>query len=249
MSYFQSTTLKCNHYTEWDEVLDQIRGWGNSYSVSKEISQPLEAKALYMFTVARRLMRTAHSLVKPPDNWKPVFIEGTILLFPMLELVGHARLDATNVRGQYGKNDVSTVDLWAGLHWIDNVDCVPQVNDKHQKTDPAQLGRWQIGHLVSLRHFLLHGSKNVVATDKASRPIPIEDIINFEFPGFIIEKAQPAMMNYWRQLKQDAGTQSWLQRLAQADIRPLKIEGSGVFEKGLVDPDIVDCLEGRKPFL
>ncbi len=248
MSYFQSTAPKCTHYPqEWDEVLAQIKGWGDSCSFSTQVSQPLEAKALYMFTIARRLMRTAQSLVECKDDWKSVFIEGTILLFPMLELMGHARLDATQVRNQYGgKNDVTSVDLWAGLHWIRDVNYVPQVNDNKQGTDTTALDRWQIGHLVSLRNFLLHGSKN--ARDNKGRQIPIEDVISFEFPGFIVEKAQPAMMNYWRQLKQDNGSQYWLQRLARADIRPLKIEGS-VFEKGLVDPDIVDCLEGREPFL
>ena len=54
------------------------------------------------------------------------------------------------------------------------------------------------------------------------------------------------MSDYWKLLKQDNGNQgSWLDRLAQADIQPLKIQGSVDFEHGLVDLDIVDYLEGR----
>ena len=111
------------------------------------------------------------------------------------------------------------------------------MEDNLQKADTTLLYRWQIGHLVSLRHYLLHGSKNA--------KVPIQDIINYELPGFIIEKAQPAMSDYWKQLRQDDGNQYWLERLARADIRPLQIQGSGLFEKGLVDPDIVDYLEGK----
>jgi hypothetical protein len=167
----------------------------------------------------------------------------------MLELVGHARLDDKEVAAAYSKtkdSDVCNANLWAGLHWIRDAIWPPLVKDNKLKDDPTMIDRWQIGHLVSLRNFLLHGSKN--AKDSKGRQLPIEDIINFEFPGFIIEKAQPAMRDYWKQLKQDDGSEDWLKRLAQADIRPLKIEGS-VFEKGLVDPDIVDGLEGRESLL
>jgi hypothetical protein len=52
------------------------------------------------------------------------------------------------------------------------------------------------------------------------------------------------MPKYWKQLKEDDGDQKWVERLARADIRPLKIQGSGVFEAGLIDPNIVDYLEG-----
>jgi hypothetical protein len=253
MGYFKSTSFKCIHYPgEWSRVLMQIQGWGSSYPISGGVSQPLEAKALYVFTVARRLTRAAHWLDERANGWKPVFIEATVLLFPMLELIGYARLDDRQVSKHHPTRkgipaDVSNVNLWAGLHWLRDPNWLPVVGDNRQKTDTTQLGRWQIGHLVSLRHYLLHGSKK--AKDEKGKPIPIDDIINYELPGFIVERAQQTMPDYWEQLKQDSGSQGWLEHLARADIRPLKLQGSNFFEEGLVDPDIVDCLEGNASFL
>jgi hypothetical protein len=248
MSYFKSTNFGCTHYRqEWSRVLNQIQGWGNSYSISKDISQPLEAKALYVFTMARRLTRAAHWLEEQANGWKQIFVEATILLFPMLELIGYARLDDRQVSKHYNRRDVGNVNLWAGLHWLRDHSWSPVVKDKRQKTDTTQLGKWQIGHLISLRHYLLHGSKK--AKDRKGNPIPIDDIINYELPGFIVGRAQQKMPDYWKQLNQDDGSRGWLERLARADIRPLKLQGSNFYEEGLVDPDIVDYLEGNVSFL
>jgi len=102
MSYFKSTDLECVHYSQkWIQVLDQIKRWDKS-SISAQISHPLEAKALYVFTIARHLTRTAYRLGKV-NGWKPVFIETTILLFPMLELMGYSRLDDRQVSKYYNK--------------------------------------------------------------------------------------------------------------------------------------------------
>jgi hypothetical protein len=252
MSYFKSTSLKCIHYPgEWSRVLMQIQGWG-SCPVSRGVSHPLEAKALYVFTMARRLTRAAHWLNQRANGWKLVFIEATVLLFPMLELMGYARLDDRQVGKHHPSRkgvsaDVSNVNLWAGLHWLRDPNWLPVVADNKQKADTTQLGRWQIGHLVALRHYLLHGSKK--AKDEKGKPIPIDDIINYKLPGFIVGRAQQTMQDYWEQLKQDDRSQGWLERLARADIRPLKLQGSNLFGEGLVDPDIVSCLEGSVSFL
>jgi hypothetical protein len=165
----------------------------------------------------------------------------------MVELVGYARLDDRQVAKHHRTRDVSNVNLWAGLHWLREPNWLPVVKDNRQKADTTKLDRWQIGHLVSLRHYLLHGAKK--AKDKAGNPIPIEDILNYELPGLIVEKSRRAMSYYWEQLIQDNGSHGWLERLARADIRPLKLQGSSCFEDGLVDPDIVACLEGHAEFL
>jgi len=252
MRYFKTTHFTSNHYpAEWNSVLKQIQGWGDSYPISKEISQQLEAKALYVFTLARRLTRAAYRL-NERNGWKQVFIEATVLLFPMIELIGYARLDDRQVSKHHSKRgkpatDIANVNLWAGLHWLLNPSWLPVVNDNKQKVDATKLDKWQIGHLVSLRHYLLHGSKK--AKDYKNNPVPIDDIVNYELPGFIVDKAQQTMPDYWKLLKQDDDSHGWLERLARADIWPLKLQGSGFFEEGLVDPDIVDCLEGNASFL
>ncbi|MBC8262569.1 MAG: hypothetical protein H8E47_00395 [Anaerolineales bacterium] len=251
MSYFKATSCQCAHYPhDWSRVLNQIKGWDSSYSISREISQPLEAKALYVCTMARRLTRAAHWLSERVNGWKPVFLEAAVLLFPMIELVGYARVDHNQVKSIFDpknkkKDDVSAVNLWAGLHWLRDPNWLPVVQRKNQRDDPTLLSKWQIGHLVSLRHYLLHGSKQV---SHKGGPVPIDDIISYELPEYVVTRVQETLPDYWRQLKEDDGSQRWVERLAQADIRPLKLQGSGFYEEGLVDPDIVDLLEGNARF-
>ncbi|MFX1485460.1 MAG: hypothetical protein ACFFCP_19980 [Promethearchaeota archaeon] len=248
MGYFNFTGVNCAYQSEWDAVVRQVRGWPSEYRdyrypLPVEMSHHLEAKALYILTMARRLVRTACELGKA--NWELVFVETTSLLFPMIELVGHARLDARQARIAYGKgpNEVPSVaNLWAGLHWLRDSANLPQVNDNRLKYDSDMLDRWQIGHLISLRNYYLHGSKS--AKDRKGRLIPIADIMSYELPRVIVECAEKTMPEYWKQLKEDDGTQEWVARLASADIRPFKVQGSSVFEAGLVDPNIVDYLEG-----
>lgn len=243
MSYFKPSRIPCAHYPkEWNRLVKQVQDWANRDRIAQNVSQPLEAKALYVFTVARRLTRAASWLYERVERWEPIFLDATVLLFPMLELIGYARVDDVEVGKQHRRGDVSTVNLWAGLHWLRDPDWLPVVNDNKQKADDTLVCRWQIGHLVSLRHYLLHGSKN--ARDKQGNPLPIDDIVNFELPGFIVENAQSAMSEYWRHLRQDDGSAHWVKRLARSDIRPLRLQGSEFFEEGLVDPDIVSWLEG-----
>ena len=242
MGYFESHGINCAHYTEeWSRVVNQINSWGFTEGISREVTDPLEAKALYVFTVARRLRRAAYSLYERYQRWQPIFLDATVLLFPMLELVGYSRVDDAEVSQHYSRPDVSNVNLWAGLHWLRDPEWLAIVQDNKQKEDNTLLHSWEIGHLVSLRHFLLHGSKN--ARDKYGDPLPIQDIVNYQLPGFLYESAMPALTTYWRQLCQDDGSSHWLIRLAGSDIRPLPIKGSTKFEEGLVDPDIVVWLE------
>ena len=79
--------------------------------------------------------------------------------------------------------------------------------------------------------------------DRQGNRIPIEDIMSYELPPELASLAEMGMRAYWRQLREDDGTQEWLQRLAQADIRPLAIQGDRYFDRRLIEPGIVDYLE------
>jgi hypothetical protein len=265
MGYFKYTGVSSKDYQEWNAVVGQIRAWpeddkyrGYRQPLPVGISHHLEAKALYVFTMARRWVRAVYLLARAtrdwvesggnvlPDGeeWKSVFVETTSLLFPMIELVGHARLDDREATTAYKRNEVPVVaNLWAGLHWLRDPKWLPQVKNDHLKGDGRKLDRWEIGHLTFLRNYFLHGSKD--PGDSQGGPAPAAGIMSYELPIVLAREAEKAMPVYWGQLKQDDGTQKWVERLARADIRPFQIQGSGVFEAGLVDPDIVDYLDGH----
>lgn len=250
MSFFRSTPIYCSYEAQWKDVVAQIQGWYPDHMdyqspLPRQVAHPLEAKALYVLTIARRLVRSAYRLAEQAKgNWKVVFVEATSLLFPMVELVGHARLNDSEVQKAYGKDDVSAANLWAGLWWLHKPMCLPHVKDNQLKYETERLaGKWQIGHLIALRNYYLHGTKE--AKDRKGNAIPIADMMDFEQPRTMAELAQEAMRVYWEQLKQDDGTTKWVERLAHADIQPLIIQGSGIFEQGMVDPDIVDYLESH----
>ena len=253
MGYFSSevANVSCSHYRiEWEEVVKQIRGWppvlgGRECHLREEIGHHLEAKALYVFTLGRRLVSSAARLADRADGgWHEIFIEATCLLFPMVELVGCARLDTGQVWRHYPNQGVpSAACLWAGFQWLRDPGWIPVVSDnklKHE-TQTLEKDRWEIGHLIALRNYFLHGSKE--AKDRRGTVIDVWDIMSFELPRVLIERAKCGMRRYWSLLKLDDGNQGWVQRLADADIRPLVIEGSGFFERGLVDHSIVDYLE------
>jgi hypothetical protein len=61
--------------------------------------------------------------------------------------------------------------------------------------------------------------------------------MNYELPCAMAKQAKAGLAEYWRQLS--SGPQNWVTRLAKADIYPFGIMGSTVYEKGLIDPDIV----------
>ena len=96
----------------------------------------------------------------------------------------------------------------------------------------------QVSDLFFLRNYYLHGLK-----EHSDPTITIADIINAELPYAITQQAETAMRAYWNQLLQDDGSHGWIERLVNADIHPFVIQGSELFEAGLVDPDIVDYLE------
>lgn len=254
MGYFQ-VSRACVHYNaDWEAVVTQIKQWPPVYQPGRDIAQRLdqyklfqqppdqgiEAKALYIFTVARRLIRSAWQLAKANGHrWNLIFIETSSLLFPIIELVGEAR-----------KADSAHQVLDAGIQWLRDPAYLPPSQTQNQlKANSDRLTSLepfmfdhpqgpQVCELFFLRNYYLHGMK------KHSDPgFAIADIINAELPYAITQQAESAIRAYWNQLLQDDGSHGWIERLANADIHPFVIQGSSLFDAGLVDPDIVDYLE------
>ena len=97
MGYFRSAGLRCVHYpSEWEAVVNQIKGWpsdfgyrdklGNDYlsPLPQQISHHLEAKALYVLSMTRRLVRASYGLFDRAGDWHLIFVEATSLLFPLV---------------------------------------------------------------------------------------------------------------------------------------------------------------------
>jgi hypothetical protein len=80
--------------------------------------------------MARRWVRAVYQLARANgEEWKLIFVETTSLLFPMIELVGHARLDDREAKAAYQKKEVPVVaNLWAGFHWLRDPKWLPQVS-------------------------------------------------------------------------------------------------------------------------
>jgi hypothetical protein len=177
-------------------------------------------------------------------SWKLIFVEATSLLFPIVELIGEARRD----------KGVSSSALGAGIQWLrDPSDLSPAQTTNDVKIDSRRLDTLvpymsqtqgpQVSELFFIRNYFLHGLKS-----HHDPIVSIADLMNFELPRAIAIYCETAMREYWQQLKQDDGSRGWVSRLAQADIHPFPIQGSEVFEAGLVDPDIVDYLENPNGF-
>ena len=65
--------------------------------------------------------------------------------------------------------------------------------------------------------------------------------MNYELPKAMAMQAGIGLRIYWDQLKND---RDWIHRLAEAKIYPFGIIGSGRYEKGAIDPDVIYWLDG-----
>jgi hypothetical protein len=245
MSYFR-VDLPCQHYQDqWEALARTVNsswppGWQGRVS---ELTFPLEAKALAIFSFGHRMVRTAQMLAAHANNeqeerWDLVFIEASILLFPMIELIGYARL---------GTSQSSSSNLIAGIEWLRDPNALPTGNDQTQmRTDSvrlASLGRHMVVHsqegptiadVFDTRNYFTHGAK-----DGGFARIPSQ--LNFELPLAIVRESRNAMQMYWQALRNDDGNNSWIENLGKARIHPLVIQGSVIFEEGLLEPDILDA--------
>lgn len=243
VAYF-SLHEKCHHYPDdWERLLRYIRtGWQPDLAARlPDLSHHIEAKALYVLTLSRHLIARSEAMAIG-GNWKPVFIEAMMLLFPMLEIVGEARL------GDSGDNPIS-----GGLDWLGNPlqFPTPGVTHKHLKADNTRLagiGKHmttlpngpRVREFFHLRNYLVHGLKN--QRDRDFDIGAVRTSMNYEMPLAVVLRSKECLVVYWSQLTDPnpAASAPWIERLAAADIYPFGIMGSTVYEEGLIDPDILE---------
>lgn len=161
-----------------------------------------------------------------------------MILFPMIELVGHARV------GTNGNN------LGAGIEWLLDPSSSPSGMSKTELIRDQRIIRSlepfmqvhqqgpQVRDLFFIRNYFFHGLKS-----HRDPYVSMANILNFRLPQAIAKQAEIGIKIYWGQLKKDDGSQGWVVRLAHADIGPVVIQGSELFDFGLIDPDIVYDLE------
>lgn len=242
MAYFTYAPNSLRYPDEWENLLRYIKSEWPQKEASDlgELEFHIEAKALYIITMSRHLMDGAENLAKNRD-WSRVFVEASMLLFPMLELVGQARLGYEQPRCSLG----------GGIDWLidpEGFHGCRQENDMRTSNDRIHtLGRFmntlpsgpKVKELFHMRNYLVHGLKN---QHDANFDIgAVRTSMNWELPYAIIEQSKVAIAIYWRQLRNESGNYSreWVTRLAEADIYPFGIMGSRFYEYGLIDPDII----------
>jgi len=240
MPFFQNPPddAKLDRKQRWEAVLsEQIKNWPVPYKQKFDsVNHHLEVKALYVFTMARRLVRATFEIGgNDVENWKSVYVETYILLFPMIELIGKA-VYPSQTHGSNGR-------LAAGLYWLNDPSTLPSFsnNSYEPRQDETRLNSLEIKcankptirDLVRIRNYLLHGIAGQTNESWA---------ISYEHPYALAVKAESAMREYWQRLK-DPSPKDWVTRLAQADIQPFPILGSGDYEQCLVDFDILDYLQ------
>ncbi|MBC8253024.1 MAG: hypothetical protein H8E35_03230 [Ardenticatenia bacterium] len=251
MAYFQYPEDSHHYRNEWQGLLDYIRTeWPAERKADLgDLDHHIEAKALYVFTMSRRLIEEAENLASR-KGWKPIFVEASILLFPMLELVGEARLGNEPNTGSWRR-------LASGIDWLIDPLGLPHRSSGTRNSfssDESRVGT--LGNYMStlptgpkarelfhLRNYHIHGLKN--QPDQDFDIGAVQTCMNYELPCAIIEQSKVGLVANWEQLRNADGSalQDWITRLAEADIYPFGILGSPIYEKGLIDPDIVYWLD------
>jgi hypothetical protein len=246
MAYFIHTQVCQHHPNEWQSLLNYIRHeWSPDNAAHLgDLAHHIETKALYVFTMSRHLIEKAESLATS-GNWKPVFVEASILLFPVLELVGEARLGNEPRMGSWRR-------LASGIDWLVDPSAFPTRSSgtrddlstdnavvstlgNHMSTLPSGP---RVRELFHLRNYFLHGLKN---QDDPNFDIgAVQTCMNYELPYAIAEQARVGLAVYWAQLRgAGSSSQNWVRRLAEADIYPFGVLGAPIYEKGLIDPDVI----------
>jgi hypothetical protein len=247
MAYFTYTENSHHYRDEWQELVNYIRtGWPSDTAAHLgDLAHHIEAKALYVFTMSRHLIEEAENLASR-RGWKSVFVEASMLLFPMLELIGEARLGNASNPGSWRR-------LASGIDWLIDPLQFPRKSIGTRQdfsTDEARVSTLgshmstlptgpKVKELYHLRNYFIHGLKN--QSDPNFDIGAVQTCMNYELPYAILEQSKVGLTTYWEQLRNpdDSAPQGWVTRLAEADIYPLGILGSPLYEKGLIDPDIV----------
>ncbi len=249
MAYF-TCPMACAHYVpEWTDLQNYIKtDWPPEQAAHLgDLQHHLEAKALCIISMATRLMIAATQLSKP-SGWKLIFIEATTLLFPMIELIGAARLGKAPVTSDWRS-------LACGIDWLLDPEFLTTKSRQpfpgEDTTRVSTLGPHMnslpsgptVQELYHLRNYLVHGLKSIRSPNFSIGSL--QTSMNYELPRAIIAQAGVGLKIYWRQLSNSDGkeNQDWINRLAEADIYPFCIKGSNLFEKGFIEPEIVYSLQ------
>jgi hypothetical protein len=249
--YFSSIQDTKYFINEWNALYDYIKhSWKSDQAANLGgLSHHLEVKALYVFTISRHLLTEVEKLPQN-GNWKPIFIEASILLFPMLELVGEARMGG-------GIHDGSWRRLASGVDWLIDPNITTtrsngtRTSFSNDEFNINSLGNYmttqsngpKVRELYHLRNYLIHGLRNQDDRNYDLEAIKIS--LNYELPYAIVQQAKKCLFTYWNQLKNDKniGPINWIDRLSEAKIYPLGILGSVLYDKGIIDPDIIYWIE------
>jgi hypothetical protein len=245
MSYFQQDKHCGVHHPKWINLVEFIHlNWEPMrWNMLDRLEFAVEAKALAVFSIARRLITSAEELGQ--NQWKKKFIGTMMMLFPMIELIGHSRIGLASAGDdQFESNLGAGIELLLDPAIISHSRAKDSLKNDHRRLD--KLAHYmdehsdgpQISDIFFIRNYFLHGLKS--HHDQHSS---MEDMMNYELPKAIVPRANFCLKTYWKQLKEDDGNQEWLQRLADADIEPFIIQGSELFDAGLIDPNIVSYLE------
>lgn len=226
----------------WEAVVQQIKA---SQPKIDRIAHHLEAKALYVFTMSRRLIGTMHTMgTDDLGRWSSIFVESYFPLFPMIELIGKA----VSPKASPSPDD----RLQAGFIWLNDPYSLPNPTndpkadgvrlkalDKHlsQSTDGTPFAP-QINELIKVRNYLFHG---VSGADGEAFTM------SYQHPYAMAIQEENALRTYWKNLCSDDSTISepWITRLAQADIKPFPIDGWEPAKACLIDDCIVEYLENK----
>lgn len=240
MAYFKHVRDSEWYNQEWQELINYFRNeWeqNNQFKLQK-VTHPIEAKALAILSIARRLNSTAWDIGNP--NWKAKFVVALPLLFPMIELIGHARV---------GEGD-NNANLAAGIEWLMDTNTLPTKQDKDGiKQDDRRISKLgdffedhdkrgpRVNDLFFIRNYFIHGLRF-----HGDQSHSMSDMMNYELPKAIVLRGNICISEYWKQLINDDGTRGWVDRLAKARIEPFIVQGLP-FEYGLIDPSIVEYLD------
>lgn len=249
MAYFTYPMASDYYAHEWSDLQNYIKtDWPPKQAAHLgDLQHHLEAKALCIISMATRLMRAATQLSKP-KGWKLIFIEATTLLFPMIELIGAARLGNA-------PNDRDWRPLACGIDWLldpeflATKDRQPFPGDDTMRVSTLGThmnslpGGPTVQELYHLRNYLVHGLKRIRPSSFSIESLQLS--MSYELPQAIIAQAENGLKIYWRQLSNSDRNENpdWIIRLAEADIYPFCIKGSGLFEKGVIEPEIVYSLQ------
>jgi hypothetical protein len=233
VSYFSHHIDSARYSNEWQALLDYIKtDWPKESSEHLgDLAHHIEAKALYVYTMCRHLMLAANSLaysrqLRPypvtanpatPD-WRPIFVEAMMLLFPMIELVGEARQGNAPDDGSWRR-------LGAGFDWLIDPSVLPGRSSRGSNDLGKDAARFaslgqhmpslqtgpEVRELYHLRNYFLHGLKNIGQAAQSFDMGAVKTCMNFEMPNAILQVAGENLLVYWNQLRSsDPDSLDWV---------------------------------------